>query len=60
MSVYVYCVLGVFFCLLSLLAAVVLGLFDRRASKILHRADAKTGMLLLLLLLLTDITSLGV
>lgn len=35
--------IGVFFCLLSLLAAVVLGLFDRRASRILHRADTKTG-----------------
>ena len=42
---------GVFFCLLSLLSAVVLGLFDRRASRIMKRADAKTGMLLLLLLL---------
>ena len=39
---------GVFFCLLSLLAGVVLGLFDRRASRILHRADAKTGLLLIL------------
>ena len=41
--------LGVFFCLLSLLSAVVLGLFDRRASKIMNRAEAKTGMSLLLL-----------
>ena len=35
---------GVFFCVLSLLAAVVLGLFDRRAAKILRRDEAKTGM----------------
>lgn len=40
---------GVFFCLLSLLSAIVLGLFDRRASRILHRADTKTGMELFLL-----------
>ena len=39
----------VFFCLLSLLSAVVLGWFDRRASKIMNRAEAKTGMSLLLL-----------
>ncbi|XP_065887478.1 major facilitator superfamily domain-containing protein 1-like [Dysidea avara] len=35
--------IGVFFCVLSLLAAVVLGLFDRRAAKILRRDEAKTG-----------------
>lgn len=35
--------IGVFFCLLSLLSAVALGWYDRRASKILNRADAKTG-----------------
>ena len=34
--------------MLSLIAAIALGLFDRRASKILKRADAKTGMVVLI------------